>query len=274
MQDTERYKLLFGPYQPPRTRIGDELTDAIIGPMTVTGWSQGTIAWPLSKGAGRAAFILTGDLVEAVKNESSQAIQHWWGVSPSTVQRWRKALGVSPYTAGTLRLHREWKPEIISAAALRRGQCKGISPAARAKMTAKFWARGYARHSQRVWTKAEEAILGTMSDTAAARQLGRTPKVVGMWRQRLGIPAFNTRQAQFSSKSTIPLEAAKVTQRRLELGLSQKAIAQRAGMDQNHLSQLESSFWRRMKPATMQRLATALQCRVADLSSAEYQAAV
>lgn len=272
MQDSERFKLLNGPYKSPKVKIGDELTDEIRGPVVVGTWSKGTIAWPLIRTAGRSAFILTGDLLRAVQNESSLAIQHWWGVSPSTVHRWRKTLGVSHYNEGTLRLHREWKPEKISAADAKRGQRKGASPESRAKMTAMIRARGFYRHSQRVWTKEEEAILGTMPDPAAAVKLGRTLKAVGMWRRRLGIPAFSARQSQFASKSTIPLDAEKVTKRRLELRLSQKAIAKRAGMDPTHLSQLETGFWRRMRPATIARLAKALKCQVADISTSEAEA--
>lgn len=270
MKDEERYKLLFGPYKSPKVKIGDEMTDAIRGPVVVGTWSKGRIPWPCIRTAGRSAFVLTGDLVEAVKNESSLAIQYWWGVSPSTVHRWRKTLGTDQYNEGTLRLHREWKPEKISAADARRGQRKGASPESRAKMTAKIRARGFYQHSQRVWNKEEESILGTMPDPAAAEKLGRTLKAVGMWRRRMGIPAFNTRQSQFASKSTIPLDAEKLTKRRLELRLSQKAIAKKAGMDPTHLSQLETGFWRRMKPDTMKRLAKALKCQIAEIATDEY----
>ncbi|MBV9469359.1 MAG: helix-turn-helix transcriptional regulator [Abitibacteriaceae bacterium] len=207
-------------------------------------------------------------MLEAVKHESSLAVQHWWGVSPSTVHRWRKVLGSDQYNEGTLRLHREWKPEKISAADAKRGQRKGASPESRAKMTANIRARGYYHLGQRGWTKAEEALLGTMSDPAAAIKLGRTLKAVGMWRRRMSIPAYNTRQSQFSSKNTIPLDAEKLTQRRLALRLSQKAVAKKAGMDPTHLSQLETGFWRRMKPDTMQRMAKALKCQVSDLTMA------
>ncbi|MBV9469610.1 MAG: helix-turn-helix transcriptional regulator [Abitibacteriaceae bacterium] len=270
MKDEERYKLLFGPYKSPKVQIGDQMVDEIRGPVVVGTWSKGKIPWPCIRTAGRSAFVLTGDLVEAVKNESSLAIQYWWGVSPSTVHRWRKTLGTDQYNEGTLRLHREWKPEKISAADARRGQRKGASPESRAKMTAKIRARGFYQHSQRVWTKEEEAILGTMPDPAAAEKLGRTLKAVGMWRRRMGIPAHNTRQSQFASKSTIPLDAEKLTKRRLELRQSQKAIAKKAGMDPTHLSQLETGFWRRMKPDTMKRLAKALKCQIAEIATDEY----
>ncbi|MBV9468548.1 MAG: hypothetical protein JOZ57_04835, partial [Abitibacteriaceae bacterium] len=235
MKDEERFKLLAGPYKSPKVKIGDPMVDEIRGPVEVGTWSKGKIPWPCIRTAGRSAFVLTGDLVKAVQNESSLAIQHWWGVSPSTVHRWRKALGCDQYNEGTLRLHREWKPEKISAADAKRGQRKGASPESRAKMTANIRARGYYHLGQRGWTKEEEAVLGTMSDPAAAIKLGRTLKAVGMWRRRMGIPAHNTRQSQFSNKNTIALDAEKLTRRRLELRLSQKAVAKKAGMDPTHL---------------------------------------
>ena len=265
MKDKDRFKLLFGPYEPPKVQIGDQLIDELRGPVVVGTWSKGPIPWPCIRTAGRSAFVLCGDLVKAVKNESSLAIQHWWGVSPSTVHRWRKSMGIDQYNEGTLRLHRDWKPEKISAKDAARGQRKGASPESRAKMTRMVRARGYYQHSQRIWTPEEEALLGTMPDPAVAEKLGRPLKTVGMWRRRIGIPAFNTRQSQYAGKSTIPISADKLMERRLELNVSQKTIAKRAKMDPTHLSQLETGFWRRMRPETMKRLAKALRCEISDL---------
>lgn len=267
MKDKDRFKLLYGPYAPPKVQLGEQLMDEVRGPVIAGKWSQGRIPWPCVRTAGRSAFILTGDLLKAVRNESSLAIQHWWGVSPSTVHRWRRSLNTDQYNEGTLRLHREWKPEKISAAAARRGQRKGASPESRAKMTANIRARGYYHTNQRIWTKEEEALLGTMADPAVAVKLGRTLKAVGMWRRKLGIPAFNNRQSQYATNKTFSIDADKLMARRLELRLSQKAVAKRAQMDPTHLSQLESGYWRHMKPDTMKRLSRVLKCQPLDLAA-------
>src|SRR5437763_1601678 len=117
MKDKDRYKMIGGPYAAPKVQIGDELTDAVRGPVVVGTWSKGPMPWPCIRTAGRSAFVLAGDLIRAVETESSLAIQHHWGVSASTVHRWRRSIGADQYNEGTLRLHREWKPEKISAAA-------------------------------------------------------------------------------------------------------------------------------------------------------------
>lgn len=143
MKDELRYQLIAGPYEAPKTKIGAELKDKIRGPVRVGGWSDGRIPWPRLLTAGRPAFVLTGDLLKAVRHESSAAIQYWWGVSPSTVHRWRRALVIDQYNEGTLLLHRIWIPEKISASEAKRGQRRGSSPQGRARMTATIRARGY-----------------------------------------------------------------------------------------------------------------------------------
>jgi hypothetical protein len=42
-------------------------------------------------------------LAEAARRESNAAVRHWWGVTPQTVSKWRKRLGVGRYTDGTRR---------------------------------------------------------------------------------------------------------------------------------------------------------------------------
>jgi hypothetical protein len=115
MKDSERYKLLHGPYHPPRYRVGTPLFCEMRGSATVRGISAGRIPWPETTpsphGAGVRCLILCGDLVRAVKQESNQAVAYWWGVSGQTVTQWRKALGVQPRNEGTMRLYRDWAPE-------------------------------------------------------------------------------------------------------------------------------------------------------------------
>jgi len=123
MQHEERYKLLFGPYRAPQVQPGDKIVDAMRGPVVTGAWSQGRIPWPTIHAKGRSALVFSGDLVAAVQQESSLAIQYWWGVSASTVHRWRQHLGVEQYTAGTRRLHRQWLPEKMA-----RRQCQDTNP--------------------------------------------------------------------------------------------------------------------------------------------------
>jgi DNA-binding Xre family transcriptional regulator len=266
MQDTERFQLLFGPYETPNVEIGDELIDEVRGPVTVNTWSKGLITWPCLRTEGRSAYVLCGDLARAVRQESSLAVQHWWGVGPATVHRWRKCLGVSNRTAGTVHLHRKWQPEKLSPQVAARGRQKSICTESRAKMSQTVRARGFYHHTQRIWTPEEEALLGTMPDREAAIKLGRSLKSVGMWRRKLDIPPFHSQYRQRVRRDTVAISSDKLLSRRLQLDISQKEVAERAHLNQAHLSQMESGFWHRVKADTLNRLASALNCHTQDLT--------
>lgn len=110
LPDTERFRLLNGPYSAPLCKIGGWLTCKIRGRVRVVKMSDGPVPWPMVKvpGPRPPAFALCGDLIEAVRQESTLALQHHWGVKTSTVWRWRKALGVDQNNQGTLRLRSKW----------------------------------------------------------------------------------------------------------------------------------------------------------------------
>src|ERR1700730_5252613 len=86
---------------------------------------------------GARTIVLYGGLFKAVRRESSLAIQHWFGVGPSTVSQWRKALGVEADTEGTSRLRSEVSqttPAIVAGLAKAHGMAK--DPERRAKIGA------------------------------------------------------------------------------------------------------------------------------------------
>jgi hypothetical protein len=67
------------------------------------------IPWPrchLAEGRARGhGLLIDEELARAVLHESAAAVAHWWGVSKSTVQHWRTALGVGRLDAeGSRRL--------------------------------------------------------------------------------------------------------------------------------------------------------------------------
>jgi DNA-binding Xre family transcriptional regulator len=265
MQDEERFKLLFGPYQAPPVNIGDEIVDEVRGPVIIGTWSKGRIPWPCLRTSGRSAFVLCGDLARAVRHESSLAIQYWWGVGPATVHRWRRQLGIGNRTEGTIHLHRAWQPQKLSPSVAARGRQKSIGTASRAKMSQTVRARGYYHRDQRIWTPEEEALLGTMPDREVAERLNRSLKLVGMWRRKRGIPPFRVQHHTHKERNTVAISPEKILTRRLQLHLSQKEVAQRAHLNQAHLSQMESGFWHRVRPETIQRLTQALECQIGDL---------
>ena len=107
MTDADRFRLL-GRYKTPRFRYGQVVFCEVRGWVILTGLTQAPIPWPVCKKAGRSTgrtwLFLYKDLVRAVRRESEVTICNWWGVCPTTVWKWRKALGIArTQTQGMLR---------------------------------------------------------------------------------------------------------------------------------------------------------------------------
>jgi hypothetical protein len=88
--------------------------------VVVTAWSDARIPWPrchLAEGRARAhGLVIDEELARAIRHESAAAVRHWWGVSRSTVQHWRKAPGVGRMDAeGSRRLIRAAAHEASSS---------------------------------------------------------------------------------------------------------------------------------------------------------------
>lgn len=150
-------------------------------------------------------------------------------MTPQTVSMWRKALDVPRYNEGTQRLDRDWFPERMTAAERARGVGlanalaanakeaaaarggrrtahvveavrqahlgKPLSAAHRAKLSAAHKARGTKPPGTgRLWTRREDALLGTLPDRKVAERVGRSAAVVWERRERLGIPRTVRRQ--------------------------------------------------------------------------------
>ena len=112
MIDSERVKLLYGPYRAPRCAVGDRLVCECRGrELTVSGMTDAPISWPLARVGGGASLIVCGELTRAIRTESKLAIAHHWGIKPATVWKWRRALGATRTTNGTRRLLIEWSDE-------------------------------------------------------------------------------------------------------------------------------------------------------------------
>jgi hypothetical protein len=98
-------RLQFGPYEPPPFKVGQQVQCAVRGGVTIAGVSSGRIPWPYCVSRSRA-LIVYRDLEKAVRQEPASAVAHWWGVSIDTVGSWRRALGVTQYNPGTVKLRR------------------------------------------------------------------------------------------------------------------------------------------------------------------------
>ena len=100
--------IISGSYKSPRFKVGQPLFDILRGDLVVIGVSEAPIAWPLGRShpVCRPLPIMTVELVRAVRAESELAVMHHFGVSRWTVCRWRRALGVPRFNAGTQQLWR------------------------------------------------------------------------------------------------------------------------------------------------------------------------
>lgn len=103
LQDKD-HTLLFGPYTAPACKIGDVLDDAHYGRVVVGGFTDAPVSWPRPRRKGRPAPVLTGQLLDAIRQESAYAVAYWWGASITQVQNWRRWLDVDRLTPGTARL--------------------------------------------------------------------------------------------------------------------------------------------------------------------------
>lgn len=115
--------LIGGPYTAPPHEAGASIRDQLAGRrVTVAGTTDAPIPWPYLAGpGGKRRPILTGDLAEAVRVESAEAVAAHWGVSRWTVRDWRRALGVGRTTAGTRARTAALAPAKLPTEARRRG---------------------------------------------------------------------------------------------------------------------------------------------------------
>ena len=171
MHEARRFRLLFGPCRAPRCDYGQRLTCEVRGHVIVCGLSDAQIPWPVGKRGRARALIVCGRLVEAVQRESEQAVAHWWGVTPQTVWKWRKALEVGPYTEGTRRLKRDHALGPAITAALAKAQAKARDPRRRAKIVASKLGKPRPRH---VVEAVIAAHLGHRHSEATRRRMSRT----------------------------------------------------------------------------------------------------
>jgi hypothetical protein len=227
MLDTERYKLLHGPYRTLRCRIGSRLFCEVRGQLIVCGFSAGRIPWPIGQRGRARSLVVCGDLAKAVQRESNIAICHWFGITAQTVSKWRKALDVPQVNEGTRRLYVDYAPERLPDDVRRRAVANANTPEANAKKSASMRAKPKpphvlealrranvgkkhtpaqrARRAEamrrngrrppvgRVWAPEEVAILGVVPDEETAQRTGRSLVAVMCKRLKLRIEKPNRR---------------------------------------------------------------------------------
>jgi hypothetical protein len=229
----DRVQLLFGPYTAPPLRRGDRASCLLRDcDVVITSWSSGRIPWPRCRPVdgyrgGGWGLLLDEELARAVRHESAAAVGHWWGASPGTVQRWRRALGVG-------RTDNEGSRRLIRAAAEAGGEAlraRGLTPEERERHRqnakrlnlAQYLPKGYVGPW---WTARQRALLGKLPDEEVAARVGRTVDAVRRQRYLLGIPNPDTNRWSEDEDDLVrtlwPKEAAARTGRSLSAVYSRR----------------------------------------------------
>src|SRR4051812_30201185 len=94
MPGVDKRKLHFGPYRTPLFHYGAKVDCLHRGEVRIVALSDAPIQWPIGSTGRARSLVLFDTLIAAVQREASCAISYWWGISPSTVRKWRRALGV------------------------------------------------------------------------------------------------------------------------------------------------------------------------------------
>lgn len=196
LSERERFRLRFGPYEPPRTAPGRLIKCLRFGRVQVGKISHARLPWPVR--AKSRALILCGDLVRAIHREAAQAVAYHWGVTTSTVQKWRGLLGVGRSTEGTRALSDLYSPHRV-----RRAKEMAFFPRRRPRRGSTHVrsflypspvhsvlgrSRGIVNPNARAWTADEDRLIGTLPDRALAQKLKRTTGAVRARRRMLGLP--------------------------------------------------------------------------------------
>jgi hypothetical protein len=229
--EKKRFRLLYGPYEPPKTKRGRFLVCEWRGKVKVGGYSDGPITWPVKWGT-RNSIILCASLLDAVRKESEEAVAHHWGVVIKVVQKWRRALGVGRLTKGTHWIMREQSLENVTPKRSRELTESARNAARRPKSGA--WKRrmsvltkariqrnGHVRGS-RLWSPDEETLLGTDADRVIAVKLGRSERAVGRRRQELGIKSRSKKPWAVAEERLLGKEPDRVVA--VKLARSERAV--------------------------------------------------
>lgn len=187
--------------------------------MKIVGLSDGKIPWPIGRPKtekpGRDSLIIYRGLKKAIEQESRQGVAHWWGVSYTTVGRWRGALGVGRLTPGSVRtidaaLRAESRRVKIAASrsdkprprhvveAMRKAHLGNpLSAETRQKMSETHRKRGTRPPwLNKAWEPWEDKLLRKLPVEEVMQKTGRSRTAVHLRRRKLKLPDGRTKASR------------------------------------------------------------------------------
>jgi hypothetical protein len=192
LRKVESRRLLYGPYNAPHVRIGDELHCNVYGLQIVAGWS-GPKQWPRAKArGGRPRLIICDELRRAIKFETCETVSAHWGIHIRTIAKWRKKLGFestisvagSSYKRAKMRRERTMRPDRYVLPGYH--AITSLTSAARMEV-------GRRSAGARAWSLQEIEALRHLANDSAMVQLNRSFSSIMNARARYGIPHPRTR---------------------------------------------------------------------------------
>ena len=199
LADDDRYRLIDGPYYPPRTDRGRFLVCELRGTVKIGGYSDAPIPWP--RIWHRRSLVICGDLLRALRTESVLAVSYYWGLSKAIVSQYRQLFSVPRVNPGTHRLIREFVIPASCTAEVgpnnRRREKASSRPnpsmiasgcaGTQSRPKPKTWRRKMSEPLRRRFdlvgpyrkrTPEELAMVGTMPDLEVARRINRSLSAV------------------------------------------------------------------------------------------------
>jgi hypothetical protein len=164
-----------GTYDPPAVRIGQRVFCRVRHKWCrITSFTDAPISWPRGqplKQKGGGGVVVDATLERAIRTESAESLEHFFGVTGGVVWRWRKAFGIlragTPGSAARIAgasakgaaamKSKEWTVEELDRKS-KLSKRLGLKPACR-------WAVGG-------WTDEQRALLGTDDDEVIAARVG------------------------------------------------------------------------------------------------------
>lgn len=226
---------LLGTYATPDVRRGERVTclyrDA---DCVVTGFSDAPLVWPRVRALehrGGSGLWVNAELERAIRTESALALMHWFGVSVAVAWKWRKLFGVSgrATTNGSRMLQKATSKK--GGAAMRAREWTPAERRARSRRAKRLKLKP--PNPARMWTEAEESLLGTDRDEVVAVLIGRSVGAVEARRRVLGVRAhgaarpWTAEELALLGNDTNEAVAEKIG--RTKMAVAQKRFALRAG---------------------------------------------